>query len=183
MEYSPRQVAGAPLSARVTLKGAGNNPANPPFGLALGYDDINGNYPASPPAPAAPTYSVQNLDSVLVPHIDDGWPPEPMGDPPSPCVQYAAEVSLADRDEVLAGRLVAIDRIADDPGLPGASSLITNSHRFAQVTVVLNGGIGYAPTGLPARVHFPADFAQWADGWFGSSDEPAASDEEESPLP
>ncbi|HDL53683.1 MAG TPA: hypothetical protein ENH32_06875 [Proteobacteria bacterium] len=92
VEFTPRQVAGAPLSARVTLKGEGNNPANPPFGLGLGYNDINGNYSAT--LPTSPVYSVQNFESVLVPNNEDGWPPEPMGDPPSPCVQYAAEVSL-----------------------------------------------------------------------------------------
>ncbi|MCP4612297.1 MAG: hypothetical protein GY845_26675 [Planctomycetes bacterium] len=90
VEFTPRQVVNAPLSATVTLKGQGNNPANPPFGLGLGYKDINGHYTLSTP----PIYTVQNFESVLVPHIDDGWPPEPMGDTPSPCVQYAAEVSL-----------------------------------------------------------------------------------------
>jgi len=92
VEFTPKQVAGAPLSAAVTLKGQGNDPANPPFGLGLGYKDINGNYAAT--LPTSPIYSVQNFESVLVPRHEDGWPPEPMGDPPSPCVQYAAEVSL-----------------------------------------------------------------------------------------
>lgn len=92
VEFTPKQVAGAPLSDTVTLKGQGNDPANPPFGLGLGYKDINGHY--TPTLPTSPIYSVQNFESVLVPRYDDGWPPEPMGDPPSPCVQYAAEVSL-----------------------------------------------------------------------------------------
>jgi hypothetical protein len=92
VEFTPRQVAGAPLSARITLKGQGSDPANLPFGIGLGYDDINGNYARA--LPTSPIYSVQNFESVLVPHHDDGWPPEPMGDPPSPCAQYAAEVSL-----------------------------------------------------------------------------------------
>ena len=81
VEFTPRQVAGAPLSARITLKGQFS-----------GYDDIDGNY--APTLPTSPIYSVQNSESVLVPHHDDGWPPEPMGDPPSPCAQYAAEVIL-----------------------------------------------------------------------------------------
>jgi hypothetical protein len=92
VEFTPRQVAGAPLSSRVTLKGQGSDPANPPFGLGLGYKDINGSYHTG--LSTAPLYSVQNYESVLVPRDDDGWPPEPMGDPPSPCAQYAVEVSL-----------------------------------------------------------------------------------------
>lgn len=87
VEYSPRQVAGAPLSANVKLRGQGSNPA---FGLGLGKNDINGSYTAATP----PVYSVFNYESVLVPQDLDGWPPEPNGDPPSPCTQYAAEVSL-----------------------------------------------------------------------------------------
>jgi hypothetical protein len=81
VEFTPRQVAGAPLSQNLPLKDQ-----------FLGYDDIDGKYP---PAPVpSPIFSVQNFESVIVPQQDDGWPPEPMGDPPSPCVQYAAEVKL-----------------------------------------------------------------------------------------
>ncbi len=86
VEYSPRQVAGAPLSAGLDLWGGGGHP---PFGDP-GYQDINGNY--SPAVP--PVYEVSNYDSVLLPWQADAWPPEPNGDPPSPCTAYAAEVSL-----------------------------------------------------------------------------------------
>jgi len=92
VEFTPKQVVGAPLSKTVELRGQGSDPTNPPFGLALGYKDINGIYSST--SPSAPIFSVHNFESVLVPRFDDGWPPEPMGDPPSPCVQYAVEVSL-----------------------------------------------------------------------------------------
>lgn len=94
MEYSPRQVTGAPLSALVKLRGKGSNPT---FGLGLVFPpgpqkDIEGSY--SPALSGAPVYEVFNYESVLVPQELDGWPPEPNGDPPSPCTQYAVEVTL-----------------------------------------------------------------------------------------
>ncbi|MDY6857274.1 MAG: hypothetical protein SWO11_21745 [Thermodesulfobacteriota bacterium] len=73
VEFTPRQVAGAPLSTRITLKGQGNDPANPAFGIGLGYNDINGEY--APTLRSSPMYSVQNFESVLVPYNDDGCGP------------------------------------------------------------------------------------------------------------
>lgn len=85
--FSPRQVAGAPLEAGVSLR------------TFLGggvYQSISGSY--SPTLPSAPVYSVVNYESVLVPTALDGWPPEPNGDPwsgGSPCAQYAIEVGIS----------------------------------------------------------------------------------------
>jgi hypothetical protein len=89
VEFSPRQVTGAPLSATVKLKGEGGDPA---FGLGFvpPKNDIDWSYTATLP----PTSNVFDYNSVLVPQALDGWPPEPNGDPPSPCAQYAVEVSL-----------------------------------------------------------------------------------------
>ena len=81
-----------------------------------------------------------------------------------------AEVYLADRDVMRAGRVTAIDRIAEDQGSVGALNLVPNRQRFAQVTVALNEAVGYLPTGLPARVDFPADFSDWKFLRFGSPD-------------
>ena len=81
-----------------------------------------------------------------------------------------AEVYLADREEMLPGRVTAIDRISEDQGSAGALNLVPNRHRFAQVTMTLVGAVGYIPTGLPARVDFPADFSEWRSGLFGSPD-------------
>lgn len=98
VEYTRR---GASSSSRVVLKGDGDNPANPPFGTGLGKEDINGIY--APIPLTSPVYSVYDYDSVLVPQVDDTWPPETQGDPPSPCVQYAAEVSLGCRVRTVNG--------------------------------------------------------------------------------
>ena len=81
-----------------------------------------------------------------------------------------AEVYLADRDEMLPGHVTSIDRVSDDQGSAGALNLVPNRHRFAQVTMTLGDGVGYVPTGLPARVDFPADFSNWSSGLFGSPD-------------
>jgi hypothetical protein len=92
-EFTPRQVAGAPPTAQVPLRGRGGNATfvGPGPGGAV-YDDIDGSYSLSMSPPA--TFEVYNHESVLVPQIEDGWPPEPLGDPPSPCNQYAVEVYL-----------------------------------------------------------------------------------------
>lgn len=100
VEYSVEDGAGSAhphlwtywLSVRFTPRGGLSSRAvglRPTF---AGYEPISGNYSAT--LSSAPVYSVMNKESVLVPSVDDGWPPEPNGDPPSPCAAYAAAVTL-----------------------------------------------------------------------------------------
>jgi hypothetical protein len=92
MEYSPRQEPGVPISAGIPLRGGGSNP---PYITEPQHKDIDGSYSTS--MTGAPLYSVHNYESVLVPRVLNGWPPEASGDTYSgltPCTQYAAEVSL-----------------------------------------------------------------------------------------
>ncbi len=87
VEYTPRQTAGAPLSANVGLL--------PSFTSGGLYQGISGQYAAS--FPTAPVYNVMNYESVLVPSAHDGWPPEPNGDTFSggtQCTQYAVEIGI-----------------------------------------------------------------------------------------
>lgn len=51
------------------------------------------NYPNDPQE--SPLHYVQDYSSVLVPDSLDGWPPEPHGDEPDPCNQYAAAIYLS----------------------------------------------------------------------------------------
>ncbi len=68
-----------------------------------------------------------------------------------------AEVQLADRTEVVYGRVVAVDRTPAEDRADGYGDIVANRHRFAEVTVALDGNLGHVPVGLPARLVFPID--------------------------
>ena len=69
----------------------------------------------------------------------------------------AAEVRLADRPEILSGRVIAVNRTPAEDRADGYGDIVANRHRFAEVTVALDGQPGYVPVGLPARLVFPID--------------------------
>jgi hypothetical protein len=81
------------MSVRYTPRGGLSAKAVSLRPTFAGYEAISGAYSST--LPTAPVYSVMNYESVLVPSVDDGWPPEPQGDPPSPCRAYAAAVTLS----------------------------------------------------------------------------------------
>lgn len=86
-------VRGYGLSVRFTPRGALSSKGVNLKSTFTGFESIQASYSAT--LPTAPTYTVQNFESVLVPSVADAWPPEPNGDPPSPCAEYAAAVTLA----------------------------------------------------------------------------------------
>lgn len=100
-EYSVEDGAGSAhphvkhyqMSVRYTPRGGLSAKAVSLRQTFAGYQAISGAYTST--LATAPVYSVMNYESVLVPSVDDGWPPEPNGDPPSPCTAYAAAVTLS----------------------------------------------------------------------------------------
>ena len=73
-------------------------------------------------------------------------------------IGHEARVALADRDEILTGRIVNVDRTpAADSGPVGIVRL-GSRYGLAEVTVNLDG-LETAHAGLPARLVFPADLA------------------------
>lgn len=121
---------------------------------------------------------------VLGPAESDDWLIEarvPQDEVAKLRLHGVADIRLADREEVMRGRIVAIDRSGERSPRTGLPDYIRETQGYASVLVAPEWPVADLPIGLPAQVRFPLDVRAVLFPWIGSgwdAIEPARAEEE-----